>query len=90
VNSNTVAKEKFMKTMTVGELKTNFSNALDSVRAGKTIVVCYGRNHDKVAAMVPYADIAPTHKRKLGLLKGKARVKFARDFKLDDESLLSA
>lgn len=79
-----------MKTMTVGELKTHFSDALDSVRAGKTIVVCYGRNQEKVAAIVPYASVAPAHKRKLGLLKGKARVKFARNFKLDDESLLSA
>ena len=79
-----------MKTMTVGELKTHFSEALDAVRAGKTIVVCYGRNHEKVAAIVPFADIAPSKKRQLGLLKGKARVKFARDFALDDESLLSA
>jgi antitoxin (DNA-binding transcriptional repressor) of toxin-antitoxin stability system len=79
-----------MKTMTVGELKTHFSDALDSVRAGKTIVVCYGRNHDKVAAIVPYADVAPSHKRKLGLLKGKARVKFSRNFAIDDEGLLSA
>jgi antitoxin (DNA-binding transcriptional repressor) of toxin-antitoxin stability system len=79
-----------MKTMTVGEFKSRFSEALDAVRDGETIVVEYGRNHQKVAAMVPYSQIEPQGKRPLGLLKGKARVKFAEDFALPDESLLSA
>jgi len=79
-----------MKTMTVGELKTHFSEALDAVRDGETIVVCYGRNHQKVAAMVPYSELTQPQKRPLGLLKGKARVRFADDFGLDDESLLLA
>lgn len=75
-----------MKTMTVGEFKTRFSEALDAVQAGETIVVCYGRGRDKVAALVPYAEARP--KRKLGVLKGVARVSFSKDFALDDESLL--
>lgn len=79
-----------MKTMTVGEFKTHFSEALDAVRQGETIVVSYGRNHQKVAAMMPYAELKQLEKRPLGLLKGKAAVKFAEDFALDDESLLSA
>lgn len=79
-----------MKTMTVGEFKTHFSEALDAVRGGETIVVAYGRNHQKVAAMVPYADIKQPVKRPLGLLKGKAAVRFAKDFALEDESFLSA
>ena len=79
-----------MKTMTVGEFKTRFSEALDAVRDGETIVVCYGRNHHKVAAMVPYSEIKHPGKRPLGLLKGKARVRFADNFALNDESLLLA
>lgn len=79
-----------MKTMTVGQFKARFSEALDAVRGGETIVVAYGRSHQKVAAMVPYSALPPTAKRPLGLLKGKARVKFAKDFALEDESLLSA
>ena len=46
-----------MKTMTVGEFKARFSEALDAVRGGETIVVAYGRNRRKIAAMVPYAGI---------------------------------
>lgn len=79
-----------MKTMTVGELKTRFSEALDAVREGETIVVCYGRNHHKIAAMVPYSELKQPEKRPLGLLQGKARVRFADDFGVDDESLLLA
>ena len=79
-----------MKTMTVGEFKARFSEALDAVLEGETIVVSYGRNHEKVAAMVPYAQLKRVEKRPLGLLKGKAAVKFARDFTVDDEDLLSA
>jgi antitoxin (DNA-binding transcriptional repressor) of toxin-antitoxin stability system len=79
-----------MKTMTVGEFKARFSEALDAVRAGETIIVAYGRNRRKIAAMVPYAEVTKAAKRPLGLLKGKARVGFARDFKLGDEELLSA
>ena len=79
-----------MKTMTVGEFKTHFSEVLDAVRGGETVVVEYGRNHQKVAAMVPYSELKKLEKRPLGLLKGKAGVRFAKDFALEDESLLSA
>jgi len=79
-----------MKTMTVGEFKSRFSEALAAVREGETIVVSYGRNHRKVAAMVPYSEIKGRQKRPLGLLQSKARLKFARDFDLDDERFLKA
>jgi len=79
-----------MKTMTVGEFKAGFSEALDAVKAGETIVVCYGRNHHKVAAMIPYSALKKPAKRILGPLKGKAGLKFVRDFALDDEALLSS
>ncbi len=76
--------------MTVGEFKAQFSAALDAVRLGKTIVVAYGRNRRKVAAMVPYATLHVPRKRKLGLLEGKASVRIAGNFKLTDEDFLSA
>lgn len=79
-----------MKTMTVGEFKTHFSDALDAVRQGETIVVCYGRNHQKVAAMVPFSEVRQPEKRTIGLFKGRARVKFAKDFGLDDDGFLRA
>jgi prevent-host-death family protein len=79
-----------MKTMTVGEFKARFSEALEAVRDGETIVVSYGRNHRKVAAMVPYSELKAPKKRPLGLLKPKARVSFGRGFTLTDDDFLKA
>ena len=79
-----------MKTMTVGEFKSRFSEALDAVRDGETIVVSYGRNHRKVAAMVPYSELKAPQQRPLGLLKSRVRVKFGRDFALMDDEFLEA
>jgi antitoxin (DNA-binding transcriptional repressor) of toxin-antitoxin stability system len=77
-----------MKIMTVGEFKARFSEALGAVRDGETIVVAYGRNRRKVAAMVPYSELKATQKRPLGLLKSKARISFAKDFSITDEEFL--
>jgi antitoxin (DNA-binding transcriptional repressor) of toxin-antitoxin stability system len=79
-----------MKIMTVGDFKSRFSEALDAVRGGETIVVAYGRNRRKVAVMVPYAALETRHKRPLGLLKSRVRVTFRRNFKMRDEDLLSS
>jgi len=79
-----------MKTMTVGEFKSRFSEALDAVRDGETIVVSYGRSHRKVAAMVPYSELKTAVQRPLGLLKSKVRVKFGPDFALEDDEFLEA
>jgi antitoxin (DNA-binding transcriptional repressor) of toxin-antitoxin stability system len=77
-----------MKTMTVADFKTRFSEALDAVRDGETLVVSYGRNRRKVAAMVPYAELQSRPKRPLGLLKSRLRVSFGRDFVMTDDELL--
>jgi antitoxin (DNA-binding transcriptional repressor) of toxin-antitoxin stability system len=79
-----------MKTMTVGEFKARFSETLDAVREGETIIVFYGRNHRKVAAMVPYSELKAPKMRVLDLPKSKGRLKFAQDFALEDEQFLKA
>jgi antitoxin (DNA-binding transcriptional repressor) of toxin-antitoxin stability system len=79
-----------MKTMTVGELKARFAEALEAVRQGETVVVEYGRGRRKVAALVPYTHFQRRSRRPLGLLKGKASVRFSKDFALDDETLLAS
>jgi antitoxin (DNA-binding transcriptional repressor) of toxin-antitoxin stability system len=76
--------------MTVGEFKRRFSEALDAVREGKTIMVSYGRNRRNIAALVPCAALNAAQKRPLGLLKTKARVRFARDFALDDQQFMKS
>jgi antitoxin (DNA-binding transcriptional repressor) of toxin-antitoxin stability system len=74
-----------MKTMTVGEFKSGFSEALDAVRNGETIVVSYGRDRRKVAALVPYSELKLPQHRPLGLLKSKVHMKFRSDFALTDD-----
>lgn len=79
-----------MQTVQVGEFKSRFSEMIDSVRAGETIVVAYGRNQEKVAALIPYAQLSAGVPRQLGALAGIASVSFADDFAITDEELLGA
>ncbi len=80
-----------MRTLTIGEFKAHFSDVLTAVQAGESVVVCYGRKKERVAALVPYAEFAAqAGKRPLGLLKGRAGFAVADDFKLNDEEFLSA
>ena len=80
-----------MKTLTVGELKANFSDVLSTVlKTGEAVVISYGKKKEKVAALVPIDQIKPTTKRNLGALRGKASVTFKPDFALSDEDLLQA
>jgi antitoxin (DNA-binding transcriptional repressor) of toxin-antitoxin stability system len=79
-----------MKTLTVGEFKQQFSEALDAVRHGETVVVAYGRRCTKVAAMIPFTSLRVHKKRKLGALQSTATMKIRRDFVLTDIELLSS
>ena len=79
-----------MQTIQVGEFKARFSEMIDSVRAGETIVVAYGRNQQKVAALIPYDQLPQRQPRRLGVLAGVAQVGFADDFAISDEELLGA
>lgn len=79
-----------MQTIQVGEFKARFSEMIDSVRAGETIVVAYGRNQEKVAALIPYDQLPASQPRQLGMLAGKATVVIGDDFAMSDEELLGA
>jgi antitoxin (DNA-binding transcriptional repressor) of toxin-antitoxin stability system len=58
------------KIMTVGELKPQFSDVLAEVRAGREIVVSYGRRKEKVAVIAPYG-----HRRRAGASADVGRAK---------------
>ena len=77
-----------MSVMTIGEVKARFSEVVESVRRGKTVIISYGRKREKVAALIPYRRAAAAKRRPLGLLRGKARCRIARDFSVTDEQLL--
>lgn len=76
-----------MKTMTVGEFKTHFAAVLEQVKAGVGFAVTYGRKKEVVGYFLPEAQVTKT-KRKLGLLKGKAKVIFKSGYKMTEEELL--
>lgn len=46
-----------MQTVQVGEFKARFSEIIESVKGGETVVVAYGRNQEKVAALIPYDQL---------------------------------
>jgi len=76
-----------MKTMTVGEFKTHFSDVIDQVKAGEEIAVTYGKRKEVIGYFSPKKE--PKRKRKLGILEGKAEVIFGPDFKMTEEEFLN-
>ncbi len=77
-----------MKTMSVGEFKANFSEALKSVLAGEEIGILFGKKKEIVAKLVPKATGKKT-RRKIGILDGKGNIKFGTDFKITEEEFLN-
>jgi antitoxin (DNA-binding transcriptional repressor) of toxin-antitoxin stability system len=80
-----------MKTMTVGELKAQFSEVLSQlVQNGEPVAVSFGKKKEKVAAIIPYSQLPLQGERPLGVMKGRARCVTRDDFALDDEAMLRA
>lgn len=79
-----------MQTMTVGEVKSHFSDALDLVQKGEDIVISFGKRKEKIAVLVPFSRYAQKQERTLGLLTGKATYVINDDFKLTDDELLAS
>lgn len=80
-----------MKTMTVGELKAQFSEVLRQIiKNGKPIAISYGKKKEKIAAIIPYSQIKPKSERTLGVMRGRATCVIHEDFALTDEELLNA
>ncbi|MES2111555.1 MAG: prevent-host-death protein [Bacteroidota bacterium] len=75
-----------MKTMSVGEFKTHFSDVLEQVKAGEKIAVTFGKKKEIVGYFLPEMPQQP--KRKLGILEGKATFSFDNDFEITDEEFL--
>ncbi len=76
-----------MKTMSVGDLKTHFSEALKLVIAGEEIAIMYGKKKEIVARLVP-KTAEKKSRRKIGILDGKATVTFDPDYKITEEEFL--
>ncbi len=76
-----------MKIMTVGDLKTRFSEILQEVQAGEEIAVAFGKKKEIVAYLVPISARKPA-KRSLGILADKGKVTFQKDFNMTEEEFL--
>lgn len=80
-----------MKTMTVGELKAQFSEVLGQmVKNGEPVAISYGKKKEKIAAIIPYRQLRPQSGRVLGLMRGRASCVIHDDFALSDEEVLGA
>jgi len=79
-------------TLSVADFKSDFSEVLHKVRNGEEVVLGYGRNHEKVAVLVPYEKYrrltARKKKREAGMLVGKCEISFGKNFKITDKELL--
>ena len=74
-----------MVRMSVGELKANFSAALELVKEGEEIEVLYGRAKEPVARLAP--PKMPKRNNPLGCLEGKAKFIMSDDWKMSYEEL---
>ncbi len=80
-----------MQTVSVSELRRDFSAVLREVESGHPVAIGYGRRRRRVAVIVPYREYVRTrHERLLGLLSGKAVCRIADDFAMSDEELCDA
>ena len=77
-----------MKSLPVGEFKAQFSEVLEKVRQGETIEIVYGKKKTPVARIVPINGSKKKKKRKIGILDGEVKFKFAKDFKMTEEEFL--
>ncbi|MDR2971480.1 MAG: hypothetical protein LBU83_06075 [Bacteroidales bacterium] len=75
-----------MKAMTVGELKSRFSEVLEEVKHGHNVGVLYGRAKKPIAIITPYKE--EEKKRKIGLLDERAKFEETEDGKITMEEFL--
>jgi len=53
-----------MKTMSVGELKPNFSAVIAGIKAGEEVIISYGRKKERVAVIIPYEKYKNQERKK--------------------------
>jgi len=78
-----------MKSLSVGEIKTHFSEVLEKVQQGESFGITYGKSKKLVAEINPPKTKQTKKKRKLGILEGKMEVVFADDFKMTEEEFIN-
>ncbi|WP_061249966.1 type II toxin-antitoxin system Phd/YefM family antitoxin [Leptospira alstonii] len=77
-----------MKSYSVGEFKSHFSEVLESVKNGENVGILYGKGKKPIAMIVPLKS-KKKGKRKIGLLDGKVKISFSKDFEISEEEFIS-
>lgn len=77
-----------MKTISVGEFKSKFSQILEWIRKGEEVVVSYGRKKEEVAVLMDIKKFRRPKKRKLGPLEGKGKFKIQDGFEMSASDLI--
>ena len=78
-----------MKSLSVGELKAQFSEVLEKVQEGESFGILYGKGKKLVAEINPPKKQRKLKKRKLGILDGKMKIVFADDFKMTEKEFIN-
>lgn len=78
-----------MKSVQVGHFKAEFSEILQRVKEqGETFIIEYGKNHKKVAMLIPYQESLEQQTRTFGIMKELASFELADDFEMTDDEFL--
>jgi len=78
-----------MKLLTVGNLKTHFSDVLDNIKKGEEYTIEFGRKKDKIAVIIPYKKYVKHNKKRIGILK-KGNILILKNFKITDEDFFNS
>ena len=76
-----------MKTMTIAEIKTHFSDVLDRIKNGENIKNSYGKSKKPIAMIVPIENIDSP--RIIGVLDNQAKFKANGNVKISEEEFLT-
>ncbi|MFA5996013.1 MAG: prevent-host-death protein [Patescibacteria group bacterium] len=77
-----------MQTLTVGNLKTHFSEVLTKVRQGEDCGISFGKKKEPVAVIVPIERYV-VRQKKLGVSEQRgAKIIIKKNFKMTDEEFL--
>ena len=77
------------KSLSVSELKAQFSEVLKMVQQGESFVILYGKEKKPIAKIIPIEKSKKKKKRKIGILDGKVNYVFAEDFKMTEEEFIN-
>ncbi len=77
-----------MLIVTIGDLKSQFSDILKKVQLGEEVAIAFGRKKEVLAYIVPkqFRDAQPP--RPVGLLDGKVKMSISKDFKMSEAELI--